>query len=464
MVQLSGVRACCGRRRPAVVVKPGQQLFCPFTGQAGICPITQRGGAVKEEQKGAEPKSTKPLLGAATRDDADEAAKMREKGKEAFKDQKFQEALDAYSAAVQLQPRDPLLWLNRSIVNRKLGNWEDAELDAQLAVELDSANVKAHYSRAICLQQLGRLQDALQCCKDGLAKNRGNKALLQLRRSLMQQAREATEEPGSETSSVEESEDNDQQEGDACEQDEGVAAVADDSAACPVSKLSDSDVDFIRDQGKKAAYEWKGRNPSDQERDGLKRSLVDMFKNKYMELKAQTEARKSITSTLKTDQYDQAQKEGLSLQGGHQPMKRPENVFLPPSFRQPLGVLSLEGLSAYGCNNKDRRYLIGVYGDIFDISDRPDKYGPDGPYNELTGRDITWCLFTGIDQPAYCDRCYDLFKAIDLGKDKLAGVCSWLAWYTTEYGDPVARLEPYTRERELPVPPISEVDETCTVM
>jgi len=359
--------------------------------------------------------------------------------------------LDAYTEALLLTKRDPSLWLNRSIVNRQLKQWEDARDAAEIAAGLEPSSAKAHYSWALALQELGETKKALSACEAGLKAQPENKALLQLRGVLKRAA------PASGASRAKPP----------CQQDSPATdrptkqEAEDASDKCPVSKLKDDDLEEIKEAT--GAYQWKGRDPSDDEREGLKCTMVEMFRNKYLELKALS-AQHSSKTALSTDQYEKEQKQGLQLQGGHRPMRRPEHVDLPESYREPLGVISLEELGRYGSDNEDRRYILSVYGDLFDVSDRPDKYGPAGPYASLTGKDLTWGLFAGVDTVDYCNRCYDLFKAKDLGKDKLTGICSWLAWYETEYGAPVGRLEPYMRERELPAPPLEEINEACTVM
>merc|ERR1719330_666853 len=215
---------------------------------------------------------------------------------------------------------------------------------------------------------------------------------------------------------------------------------------------------MIKAKAKAASYKWKGGNPSEQERQRLKQVLANMFREKYEELAREMAEVNATKSTLEVaGQYSKEQKMGLQLTGAHRPMPRPEHVDLPEKYKQPMGVMSVEDLAQYSWENPQGRYMISVYGNVFDVSDRPDKYGPGGPYTELTGVDITWGLFTGVDSEEYPNRFYDLFKAKDMGTDKLAGVCSWLGWYWTEYGEPVGTLEPYTREAELPAPPLEEV-------
>lgn len=220
----------------------------------------------------------------------------------------------------------------------------------------------------------------------------------------------------------------------------------------------------IKAKADSVVYKWKGKPPNSYERGGMKQMMVDMFKEKYAELaEASKEHKSKRKSTTPTDQYDKEQKVGLKLVGGHQPMERPAHVDLPASFKEPLGVISVKELGKYTWENPQRRYMISVYGNVFDVSDRPDKYGPDGPYTTLTGVDITWGLFAGVDTEDYTNRFYDLFKAKDMGMDKMSGVLSWQAWYETEYGEPVAQLDILQREEDLPQPPLDEV-EACCVM
>lgn len=453
LTSLSGALGVCSRRRPQDKSSP---TVCPISGRAGVCPVSGQASNAKAPAPAAAQKAapSKPKEEAPSPEAVAEAAEHKERGNAHFKKGELEEALQAYAEALFLTKRDPALWLNRSIVNRQLKNWEDARDDAEISAGLDPSNAKAHYSLALSLQQLGELKRALSACEKGLRVQPENKALAQLRGTLKQAAAAPGSAGGRARAPA-------RAEGDANAAALQQDAAQDASEKCPASKLSASDVEEIRQVAE--AYEWKGRDPSEAERDGLKSALVDMFRNKYLELKASAASHKKGTA-LSTDQYEKDQKLGLQLEGGHRPMRRPDHVDLPDSYREYLGVISVNELGRYSADNEDRRYLLSIYGKLFDVSDRPDKYGPEGPYASLTGKDLTWGLVAGVDTPDFCNRCYDLFKAKDQGKDKLAGICSWLAWYETEYGEPVGQLEPFTRERELPAPPLQEMEENCTVM
>eukprot|EP00440_Ansanella_granifera_P025512 gb/GFBE01027704.1/.p1 GENE.gb/GFBE01027704.1/~~gb/GFBE01027704.1/.p1 ORF type:complete len:424 (+),score=130.29 gb/GFBE01027704.1/:1-1272(+) len=369
------------------------------------------------------------------------AKELKDKGNEHFKKQEFEEALDEYTKAAEVNLYDASIWLNRSICNRKLEQWDDAATDAEVAMELDPSNIKAYYSRALALQQLQKYDEAVKICKRGLKKQADNKALLQLKADLEKAVLQAQA---------------------ACP---GQAAALG-AAQCPTTAVTHTTttVADIKQKSADMLYKWQNGEPDEKEREGYKKMMVDMFRSKYEELKQRAAEAKSKRSALQTDQYEAEQKQGLQLTGGHRPMERPEHVDLPADYMKPVGRLTVEQLAEFNCNNKDHRYMLSVYGYIFDVSDRPDKYNPDGPYSSLTGRDLTWGLFAGVDTVDYTNKFYDLFKAKDQGKDKLAGLCSWLAWYETEYGTPIGRLEPWTREATLPEPPLDEIEEACTVM
>lgn len=229
---------------------------------------------------------------------------------------------------MQLQTKDPGLWLNRSIVNRHLENWEDAEEEAEIACELQPSNPKAFYSRAVAFQHMGKLQRALSCCKKGLSAQADNKALLQLQNLLTRQLAEKQA-----------SEDPDRLAKRSSKSTKQVVEEAVDENSCPVSRVNDNEIEGIKQKALNTMYEWKDGNPSRQERDGLKKMLTDAFRGKYEQLRQQAAAaEKSKGTVLQTDQYDKLQKQGLQLKGGHQPMKRPDHVELPPDFKEPSGL------------------------------------------------------------------------------------------------------------------------------
>jgi len=155
--------------------------------------------------------------------------------------------------------------------------------------------------------------------------------------------------------------------------------------------------------------------------------------------------------------------EGLKIKGGHQYMPPPRDVVLPPEYRKPVGNLTKMQLREFNCDNARR--LVSILGDLFEVTSRPDKYGPDGPYGFMSGHDITWGLMCGDDGELQLDMYYDVFKAgpPEVVDRKLQGLISWWAFFEKEYGEPVGRLEVYNKEWELPEPPHIDTNE-CSVM
>merc|ERR1712048_27912 len=122
--------------------------------------------------------------------------------------------------------------------------------------------------------------------------------------------------------------------------------------------------------------------------------------------------------------------------------------------------MSIESLAKF--SNTNSRMLVSVYGDIFDVSNRPDQYGVEAKStkNVFPGKDATWALITGHEDVAHCNKFYDIFK---LDKDKLERflrvVCHWMVSYRDDHGQPVGRLDRWEgeSEREMEVPPAEDV-------
>ncbi|CAK9017952.1 Neuferricin homolog (Cytochrome b5 domain-containing protein 2 homolog) [Durusdinium trenchii] len=201
--------------------------------------------------------------------------------------------------------------------------------------------------------------------------------------------------------------------------------------------------------------------------DGERSLKKDMFKSFYREQYARL--KKSAGPDLKQYQKNDpatGQSVGtsnLKAEGGHRPLPRPKGVKMPKDFQKDVGRISQKDLlEKYGC--KGERMLVSVYGDLFDVSDRPDKYGPDGPYWYMTGKDITWALVSGEDSEENMDKFYDIFKIQpqDAADRRLQGLMSWWAFYEKEYGKPVGRNTSYDKEWGLPPPP--NIADGCSVM
>ncbi|CAE7945407.1 Ppp5c, partial [Symbiodinium necroappetens] len=106
-------------------------------------------------------------------------------GNDHFKRQEFELAVEAYTRAIAVDPEIFRMSarLGQMIPAFAKECWEVAELDAKRALQLDPANAKAMYRRAICLRKLGRLHDALGVLEDNAHSE--NKAFQQLRNEVV---------------------------------------------------------------------------------------------------------------------------------------------------------------------------------------------------------------------------------------------------------------------------------------
>lgn len=417
---------CLVCRKRATVVKPG---FCPVSGQAGVCPIAAKANARKAANAAAA-EQREPLL-TPEKDQAPAAAVVPAKGPE------VSGAPAPLSTPLVMAPRPgdtdvsnvtarkSLLVLGQELLDRL--DFEEAMKCFQGAIEENVNDWRGYYGKAEVQVTMGKHLMAFGTCRVGLEKCPASQELKDLQERARLQYKEAKNKPK--------------------------AADAAALPACPGSVSATSGAPPVDHKP------WDGRVTEWQERYNTKMMMLTIFREQWQRIEKE-KAKHAKAAKAATSQYSQEQNLGLTIKGGHQPMARPENVSLPPDFRKKVGVVPAKQLEEYGCNNQ--RLLISLYGDIFDVSDRPDKYGADGPYYFFAGRDITWGLITGADTEENCNIFYDIFKMDqELMKQKMQCICSWIAFYETEYGEPVGRLVEFEDEAALPPPP--SIGEACVV-
>eukprot|EP00929_Paragymnodinium_shiwhaense_P010992 TRINITY_DN11617_c0_g1_i1.p1 TRINITY_DN11617_c0_g1~~TRINITY_DN11617_c0_g1_i1.p1 ORF type:complete len:447 (-),score=145.57 TRINITY_DN11617_c0_g1_i1:565-1827(-) len=325
------------------------------------------------------------------------------------------------------------------------GDYQCAEEAFAMAAALKPDLVEAHVGHLKALRKQEKLMRAYSVARMSLEKLPGNQEILDMRQMVLDeyQAKKAKDREAQELRKIQ---------------------------AAKTAKEMIEEEKRMKAQGKSCPGEGNVNykigstaNASDEEREAWKLQMLDVYRLMYK--KMEDESKSQFTSRAvetAASGYSQVDKQGLVIQDGHQHMPRPTDVVLPDDFRKSVGIIDMKKLSAYDCESQ--RLLISVYGDIFDVSDRPDKYGKDGPYYYFAGADITYGLASGKDDDANVNKYYDVWKLPTMEqRDKKLGVlCSWLGFYEREYGDPVGRLEVYDNERNLPPPPIDEGE--CCIM
>ena len=105
------------------------------------------------------------------------AKEFKDQGNNYVKEKKYKEALECYSKAIELDPNDPILYSNRSLMHINLNEFEPALVDADKAISLKPDYGKGYLRKGKALASLQRTKEALDAYKLGLEKEPGNQQL-----------------------------------------------------------------------------------------------------------------------------------------------------------------------------------------------------------------------------------------------------------------------------------------------
>uniref|UniRef100_A0AC34FL20 Protein-serine/threonine phosphatase n=1 Tax=Panagrolaimus sp. ES5 TaxID=591445 RepID=A0AC34FL20_9BILA len=95
-------------------------------------------------------------------DPIERASKIKDEANKFFKDEKYDLAIELYTAAINLDSLQPTYYGNRSIANLRKELFGSALQDADEAIKLDPAYVKAYFRRASANMALGKYKLALK--------------------------------------------------------------------------------------------------------------------------------------------------------------------------------------------------------------------------------------------------------------------------------------------------------------
>jgi len=90
------------------------------------------------------------------------AEEAKKRANEFFKNEKYPQAIELYSKAIELNPSNAVYHANRSISHLRLENYGYALADASKAIEADKTYLKAYYRRAAAYMSLGKYKLALK--------------------------------------------------------------------------------------------------------------------------------------------------------------------------------------------------------------------------------------------------------------------------------------------------------------
>lgn len=117
------------------------------------------------------------------------AEQLKEEGSREFSAGRFKEAYDLFTAAIQADNTNHILFSNRSAAACQLKEYEKALADAQTTVSLNPKWAKGYNRLATALVFLGKKQEALDAVERGLAIEPTNAALVDARQSIQDSLR-----------------------------------------------------------------------------------------------------------------------------------------------------------------------------------------------------------------------------------------------------------------------------------
>jgi len=108
------------------------------------------------------------------------SAQLKQQGNKAFKQKRYEIAIQWYTRAIRKEPEDHLLYSNRSMAHIKLRAYQLAKADASKCISLEPAFAKGHVRLATALLNLAQYEEARLAVRAGLKVDLNCKELGQL--------------------------------------------------------------------------------------------------------------------------------------------------------------------------------------------------------------------------------------------------------------------------------------------
>lgn len=88
--------------------------------------------------------------------------------------QQYKRAIVDYTAALDLAPKDAMIYANRANARRELGELKNAYVDANKAIKLDNSRSASYFTRGAVLEAAGQLKNARKDYMHALSLEPGN--------------------------------------------------------------------------------------------------------------------------------------------------------------------------------------------------------------------------------------------------------------------------------------------------
>ena len=112
------------------------------------------------------------------------AVSWKEKGNKFVQERQYAEALNCYSKAIELDANDPILYSNRSAMYYNLNYFDNAIIDAEMAITLRPTYAKAYLRKGNALEGLKRYKEAIDSYEAGLKQDPDNEQLIEAQKKL----------------------------------------------------------------------------------------------------------------------------------------------------------------------------------------------------------------------------------------------------------------------------------------
>ncbi|KQK03219.1 serine/threonine-protein phosphatase 5 [Brachypodium distachyon] len=101
-------------------------------------------------------------MGDSSNANVQKAEELKLKANDAFKANKFSQAVDLYDQAIDLNSSNAVYWANRAFAHTKLEEYGSAVQDATKAIEIDPRYSKGYYRRGAAYLAMGKFKEALK--------------------------------------------------------------------------------------------------------------------------------------------------------------------------------------------------------------------------------------------------------------------------------------------------------------
>lgn len=105
------------------------------------------------------------------------AENFKQEGNTALKSNNFQQALDLYNKAIEIDTNNPIYFSNRAAAHMRLSDFESAIDDCEKAISLDESFMRPRERLASAYRSLGKTNEEISTLENAVAINSENEAL-----------------------------------------------------------------------------------------------------------------------------------------------------------------------------------------------------------------------------------------------------------------------------------------------